>query len=180
MFPYRISCTILRVPRIADTATSIIPSHHEIIRAVVHRRSDRSILFADLPVSRIRVAQSVSSSFGFPDNTRNTPVHFCRLRCSLSRTEGGKRDEKDFIQKLERVDRRPRADHDRIKILIVRRGNLNRWSPIFARKNGNNVDALYAGGLNTRDPVALRIYAKHVSCGLAIKLRLEAIPVSKR
>lgn len=95
MFPYRISCTILHVPRITGTATSIIPSHHEIIRPVVHRGSDRSILFADLPVSRIRVAQSVSSSFGFPDNTRNTPVHFCRLRFPF---EGETRRERFYIE----------------------------------------------------------------------------------
>lgn len=118
-------------------ATSIIPSHHEIIRPVVHRGSDRSILFADLPVSRIRVAQSVSSSFGFPDNTRNTPVHFS---ASLSRTEGETRRGKFLYRNRNawivvrewtmRRGSRIRSYLDWIKICIVRG---KRWSPIFGR-----------------------------------------------
>lgn len=137
MFPYRISCTIVHVPR-----RSPIPSHVYYSLAsrdntsVVHRGSDRSILFADLPVSRIRVAQSVSSSFGFPDNTRNTPVHFS---ASLSRTEGETRRGKFLYRNRNawivrewttRRGSRIRSYLDWIKICIVRG---KRWSPIFGR-----------------------------------------------
>lgn len=137
MFPYRISCTIVHVPR-----RSPIPSHVYYSLAsrdntsVVHRGSDRSILFADLPVSRIRVAQSVSSSFGFPDNTRNTPVHFS---ASLSRTEGETRRGRFLYRNRNawivrewttRRGSRIRSYLDWIKICIVRG---KRWSPIFGR-----------------------------------------------
>lgn len=137
MFPYRISCTIVHVPH-----RSPIPSHVYYSLAsrdntsVVHRGSDRSILFADLPVSRIRVAQSVSSSFGFPDNTRNTPVHFS---ASLSRTEGETRRGRFLYRNRNawivrewttRRGSRIRSYLDWIKICIVRG---KRWSPIFGR-----------------------------------------------
>lgn len=138
MFPYRISCTIVHVPR-----RSPIPSHVYYSLAsrdntsVVHRGSDRSILFADLPVSRIRVAQSVSSSFGFPDNTRNTPVHFS---ASLSRTEGETRRGRFLYRNRNawivvrewtmRRGSRIRSYLDWIKICIIRG---KQWSPIFGR-----------------------------------------------
>lgn len=153
MFPYRISCTIVHVPRRSPIPSHVyyIPSHHEIIRPVVHRGSDRSILFADLPVSRIRVAQSVSSSFGFPDNTRNTPVHFS---ASLSRTEGETRRGRFLYrnrnawivlrewttlwianQILSRLDKNM---YNKRKTMVAD----------FRSNNGNNVDATrsYAGG----------------------------------
>lgn len=132
-------------------ATSIIPSHHEIIRPVVHRGSDRSILFADLPVSRIRVAQSVSSSFGFPDNTRNTPVHFS---ASLSRTEGETRRGRFLYRNRNAWIVLREWTTSWITNQILSRLDKNMYSKRktmvadFRSNNGNNVDATrsYAGG----------------------------------
>lgn len=133
-------------------ATSIIsiPSHHEIICPVVHRESDRSILFADLPVSRIRVAQSVSSSFGFPDNTRNTPVHFS---ASLSRTEGETRRGRFLYRNRNAWIVLREWTTLWIANQILSRLDKNMYSKRktmvadFRSNNGNNVDATrsYAG-----------------------------------
>lgn len=184
MFPYRISCTIVHVPR-----RSPIPSHVYYSLAsrdntsVVHRGSDRSILFADLPVSRIRVAQSVSSSFGFPDNTRNTPVHFS---ASLSRTEGETRRGRFLYRNRNawivvrewtmRRGSRIRSYLDWIKICIVRG---KRWSPIFGRTTETTSTRrvrMRVVKLNTRDPDALRINAKHVSRRTRDKLNCDSKP----
>lgn len=154
MFPYRISCTIVHVPRRSPIPSHVyyIPSHHEIIRPVVHRGSDRSILFADLPVSRIRVAQSVSSSFGFPDNTRNTPVHFS---ASLSRTEGetrrGKflyRNRNAWIVVREWTMRRGSRIRSYLDKNMYSKAERKTMVADFRSNNGNNVDATrsYAGG----------------------------------
>lgn len=134
-------------------ATSIIsiPSHHEIICPVVHRESDRSILFADLPVSRIRVAQSVSSSFGFPDNTRNTPVHFS---ASLSRTEGETRRGKFLYRNRnawivrEWTTRRGSRIRSYLDKNMYSKAERKTMVADFRSNNGNNVDATrsYAGG----------------------------------
>lgn len=153
MFPYRISCTIVHVPRRSPIPSHVyyIPSHHEIIRPVVHRGSDRSILFADLPVSRIRVAQSVSSSFGFPDNTRNTPVHFS---ASLSRTEGETRRGRFLYRNRNAWIVLREWTTSWITNQILSRLDKNMYSKRkmivadFRSNNGNNVDATrsYAGG----------------------------------
>lgn len=153
MFPYRISCTIVHVPRRSPIPSHVyyIPSHHEIIRPVVHRGSDRSILFADLPVSRIRVAQSVSSSFGFPDNTRNTPVHFS---ASLSRTEGETRRGRFLYRNRNAWIVLREWTTLWIANQILSRLDKNMYSKRkmivadFRSNNGNNVDATrsYAGG----------------------------------
>ena len=151
MFPYRISCTIVHVPH-----RSPIPSHVYYSLAsrdntsVVHRGSDRSILFADLPVSRIRVAQSVSSSFGFPDNTRNTPVHFS---ASLSRTEGETRRGKFLYRNRnawivrEWTTRRGSRIRSYLDKNMYSKAERKTMVADFRSNNGNNVDATrsYAG-----------------------------------
>lgn len=119
--------------------------------SVVHRGSDRSILFADLPVSRIRVAQSVSSSFGFPDNTRNTPVHFS---ASLSRTEGETRRGRFLYRNRNAWIVLREWTTSWITNQILSRLDKNMYSKRkmivadFRSNNGNNVDATrsYAGG----------------------------------
>lgn len=119
--------------------------------SVVHRGSDRSILFADLPVSRIRVAQSVSSSFGFPDNTRNTPVHFS---ASLSRTEGETRRGRFLYRNRNAWIVLREWTTSWITNQILSRLDKNMYNKRktmvadFRSNNGNNVDATrsYAGG----------------------------------
>lgn len=156
-------------------ATSIIPSHHEIIRlSSTEGRTDQ--FYSRISPFRESVSPKafrVRSGFPITRETRQfiSPLPF--------REQREKRDEEDFYIEIGTrgsssesgpcvVDRE--SDPISIKICIVRRRG-KRWSPIFGRTTETTSTRrvrMRVVKLNTRDPDALRINAKHVSRGLAI------------